>query len=420
MQETSKSETPLPLSPELHAQEASMKKVQKTRSNTDATATRRLVQLNTNTPNVSYSDGYDILLLQETHATTQQIIDEFNIQFRTTTTNSSHWTQHCGIVCLNNKYRLQIISDGIDNGRYILANIQLYTTDNADNNTLLTIATILNIYGRSGIHSQRSAFYTELLSTPPILQTLTDIRSTPTIILGDFNYSYEHHLRQDGSLTSAPTEWINLLTEHYVDCFQDLKQPTWQKNSSQSILDFIFCDKNSAYRVEDPDHLHISRQWTDHALLGISFRFEDLIGRGPGAWKANPLLAKRKDVRSALANHIEVIAMEIPNLLSLSTTQQTWDWVKQEVKSFIKAFQLTDNNWRDKQLKKLQGKRNMMIRQSKNRGLYFQVLATIERQIGSLQESVAEVAALRAGKTWREKGEKDAGYLKRTVATREA
>lgn len=340
---------------------------------------------------------YDILLLQETHAANQQIIDAFNIQFRTTTPNSSHWTQHCGIVCLNNRYSLHIIKDGIDNGRFILSNIHLNTQDNGDAHTRLTIATILNIYGRSGIHPQRSAFYSELLRFPSILQTLTNYRSTPTLILGDFNYSYEKHRREDGSLTSAPPDWLNLLTAHYIDCFQDQKQPTWQNESSQSIIDFIFCDKDSAYRIEDPDQLHLSRLWTDHSLLCIYFRYDDPHRRGPGAWKANPLLARRKDFRSAMAKQLDLKVLDLPNILSFSTPQQTWDWVKQEVKIFTKAFQIADNNWRDKPLKKLQRKRNMMLRQSKNRGLYFQVLETIERQIGILQESVAEVAALKAG-----------------------
>ena len=59
-----------------------------------------------------------------------------------------------------------------------------------------------------------------------------------------------------------------------------------------------------------------------------------------------------------------------------------------------------------------------MIRQQNLRGLYYEVLATINTQIGALQESIAEIQALKAGKNWREKGEKDAGYIKRSATVR--
>lgn len=360
--------------------------------------------------------GYDILILQETHALHQQIIDEFNLQFRTT---SSHWTQHCGIVSLNNRYSIQLIQDGIDEGRFILANIQLTSSADSDASNRTTIATILNIYGRSGSHPQRSAFYSELLTFPLIIQALTSNLSTPTLIMGDFNYSYEKHRREDGSLTSAPPSWISLLEEHYIDCFKDDKQPTWQLASRSSILDFIFCDTASHSRVDDLDSRHLSKQWTDHTLLGLSLRYDDPTSCGPGAWKANPFLAKSKAFRAALAKHLETKLDDFTDIQSFSSPQQSWDWIKGEVKLFIKSYQLADTNWRVKQLKKLQKKRNMMLRQKKNRGLYFQVLETIEMQIGSLQESFVEIEALKAGKTWREKGEKYAGYIKRTAVTRE-
>jgi endonuclease/exonuclease/phosphatase family metal-dependent hydrolase len=188
---------------------------------------------------------YDVLVLQETHADNPDIIAQFNMQFKThNRPNSSHWTPHCAIIILNNKYSLQLLQDGIDNGRFILANIQLTSTVPSENdstsNSPTTIATILGIYGRSSIHPERSAFYSTLLDIPIVHRTLHNPQS-PVLIMGDFNYSYENHRRPDGTLTSAPPEWLSLLDNFYVDCFQDQKQITWKTNTSSSILDFIFC-----------------------------------------------------------------------------------------------------------------------------------------------------------------------------------
>ncbi|KAG1123853.1 hypothetical protein G6F42_010167 [Rhizopus arrhizus] len=344
---------------------------------------------------------------------------QFNIHNRP---NSSHWTPHCGIIALNNKYSINILQDGIDNGRFILANIQLTSTVPTENDSTSTpptnIATLLNIYGRSNTHSERSAFYSTLLAMPLINRTLHNQRS-PVFIMGDFNYSYEKHCRPDGTLTSAPPAWLSLLDNFYVDCFRDQKQITWKSKDSSSILDFIFCSSSGHYKVHNLKQQFLSTKWTDHALLGISFQYTDQHGRGPGAWKANPFLARRPEYRSALAAHLHSNLDEFNSIQSFSTPQQSWDWVKAEVKLFTKAFQLQDNNWRKQQIKHLQKKRNRMYRLKKTRGLYFGILETIEKQIESLQDSLAEIEILKAGKHWRENGEKSAGYLKRSATIRE-
>lgn len=167
--------------------------------------------------------GYDALILQETHATTQQIIQELNFQFQTT---SSHWTLlHCIIVILNNRYSLDVVQDGINGGRFILARIKLGTPPMDETISCPTIVTVLNIYGRSSLHSQRSAFFSELISIPLFSDVLTNTTGPPTLIMDDFNYSYEKHRLSDGSLTSASTSWTSILDTHFVDCFKDQKHP---------------------------------------------------------------------------------------------------------------------------------------------------------------------------------------------------
>ncbi|KAK4522013.1 uncharacterized protein ATC70_004552 [Mucor velutinosus] len=50
-----------------------------------------------------------------------------------------------------------------------------------------------------------------------------------------------------------------------------------------------------------------------------------------------------------------------------------------------------------------------MMRQKKNRGLVFQGLDYVNNQVQQLQHSIAEIEILKAGKFWREHGEKSAG-----------
>jgi len=79
---------------------------------------------------------------------------------------------------------------------------------------------------------------------------------------------------------------------------------------------------------------------------------------------------------------------------------------------------LEDLNWRKKkQRHKLLSKRNKMMRQKKNRGLVFQGLDYVNNQVQQLQHSIAEIEILKAGKFWREHGEKSAGLLKRQALT---
>ncbi|KAI8090962.1 uncharacterized protein B0P05DRAFT_584083 [Gilbertella persicaria] len=93
---------------------------------------------------------------------------------------------------------------------------------------------------------------------------------------------------------------------------------------------------------------------------------------------------------------------------TISMLTMAVDWIKAEVKLFTKSFQLETVNWRNKQIKRLQRKRNKILRHQKHRGIVDWTLPIVEKQLGALQEEAAEIDALRAGKRWREKGEKKA------------
>jgi hypothetical protein len=98
--------------------------------------------------------------------------------------------------------------------------------------------------------------------------------------------------------------------------------------------------------------------------------------------------------------------------------QIRWDELKDAVKQFTKSFQLDRNTWRCKSLKKLQSKRNRILRDCHNTAIFSSLLPIVDQMIASLREEIAEIEHLKAGKFWRENGEKSPGFLKRMVATR--
>ncbi|KAG1136856.1 hypothetical protein G6F38_011741 [Rhizopus arrhizus] len=152
-------------------------------------------------------------------------------------------------------------------------------------------------------------------------------------------------------------------------------------------------------------------------MLSVTISFQ-LFDKGPGAWKANPYLARSKRFQEIFNDHLEKLHVQLSSSTHLSPQKQ-WDWLKDRIKSFIRGYQIEKNNWRTKQLKKLQRKRNRILRQYKNYNVLSAVLPQIEQQIGCLQDAIAEIECLRAGKFWRENNEKSPGFLKRMIKTRE-
>ncbi|KAI9361388.1 Endonuclease/exonuclease/phosphatase, partial [Pilaira anomala] len=335
-------------------------------------------------------DGYDILVLQETHANDESTIQQFNMQFQST---SSIWTSQTGIISLKSKFIVRHIDSGIDDGRFILADIILNNSNHEQ-----TIATILNIYGRVGSDPYKREFFSALLNYPNIATAITQPNKN-VFILGDFNYKSDHY-RPDGSLPGAPLEWTNLLNLHFIDCFADEKQITWKSGNSSSIIDYIFCRSHIQPLVHNKAQKFISNSWTDHALLSVEFIYQSELEKGPGAWKGNPFLAHNLSFKLALNVYLQTCVSEIEIMSTFSSSQQIWDWIKQAVKSFVRDFQLEDLNWRKKQLVKLQRKRNKFLRQQKNRGFCYTILERTEQQISSLQEELAEIEILKAGKFW--------------------
>ncbi|KAG1078402.1 hypothetical protein G6F42_024282 [Rhizopus arrhizus] len=74
--------------------------------------------------------------------------------------------------------------------------------------------------------------------------------------------------------------------------------------------------------------------------------------------------------------------------------------------------------WRPRLLRRLQSKRNKLLRIYKETRVRNERLPKIEAMIGNLQQDLVDLQALRSGISWREQGEKSAGFLKRLITHR--
>lgn len=121
-----------------------------------------------------------------------------------------------------------------------------------------------------------------------------------------------------------------------------------------------------------------------------------------------------------MAQHITT-AMDARQHLDFQDTHtaaRIWDELKMEVKTFTKSFQLDRKSWRNKTIKKLQSKRNRILRDYKNTSVLSLLLPSVEALLGKLQEEQAEIEVLKAGKFWRENNEKSPGVFKQLAAAR--
>jgi hypothetical protein len=103
---------------------------------------------------------------------------------------------------------------------------------------------------------------------------------------------------------------------------------------------------------------------------------------------------------------------------SKSTPQNLWDMVKAGVKKFTRRFGRQKVDWRKQQIVALQRKRQRLLRGSFPTSLLAIHLPRVEQQIQTLQQEITSIAILKAERTWRERGETDAGYLKKSSISR--
>lgn len=413
----------------------------------------------------------DILCLQETHAATLEFQERLNMQLQS---NEAIWSQHCGIVSLNPSIELEPIYTS-DDERVITCKISHISNH-------FPPFIIMNIYAPAS-NIARYNFYAQLLQQPCfnwMLNVMTDTSEflqssdpytidTPAFIVGDFNYNSKHFpaalmsdvtqldtsfLHTDYNLSSTiqtafdpeetpadiqtessdPTTlpplsrsqwlWHALLLRYFNETTHKLttrpQPPTFRRGSNKTTIDYIFAAPHLVEFVSNSDIEFISNVWTDHALLSITLQFR-CAEHGKGLWRANPALAQNP----YFINKLYAALNDFHNQIEQNPTerqpspQELWDQIKSLTRQVALRCSRSKAEWRHRQLKRLQRKRNKLIRQYHLHDTALnQRLPVVEKLIGDLQQEVADIQALRAGIRWRENGEVSAGFLKRTATRR--
>ncbi|KAG0978525.1 hypothetical protein G6F29_009263 [Rhizopus arrhizus] len=336
---------------------------------------------------------YDLMAFQETHASAENI-PRLNMQFQP---NHALWTSHCGLVSYSPSFML---SDNLlpDNDRVILSRV-------SHPHSSYDPFYVLVIYAPASSGRDRRLFFNNLLTTLEAHTHSFDINRL--IIAGDFNYSY---LRSN--LSSATSlQWVSYLDDYFSNIMHDDLSgslPTFERNDSISTIDYIYVGKPFRSAVESVDLQSIRSEWTDHHMLMATL----CVGQsplGPGLWRANPVLAHNKDYQSQLYQKLTKVLEHLPSHLDF---QAQWDHVKAAVKQFTRKFATDYDDWRTNTLKELQRRRNRLLRSQPSLGIRLQFLPVIDQQISALQQELTDIASLKAGVRWREKGERSAKYLK--------
>ncbi|KAG0748503.1 hypothetical protein G6F57_008276 [Rhizopus arrhizus] len=116
-----------------------------------------------------------------------------------------------------------------------------------------------------------------------------------------------------------------------------------------------------------------------------------------------------------ILNSANVLLQNVRVSIKLCIKIDVSDILKKEIQQIARSFGRRQASWRLQQLRRLQSKRNRILRQYRVSGVLSQLLSVVEHQIGSLQNEITANNILRAGRHWREHGERSGGYLKRTI-----
>lgn len=404
------------------------------------------------------SQHFDILCLQETHATDINTQERLDIQLQA---QQSIWTPHCGIVSRNHNIHLESLYISTDQ-RVILGRVSHV-------NKLFPSFTIMNIYAPAK-YRERYNFYANLLSSEYFSALISDIYSTellnsnfPSMIVGDFNYHFRHfpynsidqylsNHAQSLSFPQQPTQptpattpdteqftmpqldsndptllppssiaqwvWHWIMTQHFVESSHKLQSdpyiPTFRRAGTLTTIDYMFLHPVLAATTNASRVQYLHNEWTDHALLSVQLRFDNME-HGQGIWRANPSLATYTYFVEQLNIALDDYHCHLATLPEPQPAQISWDQIKALTKSLVRRIGRNRGAWRQRQLKRLQRKRNKFLRIYKETRVLNERLPIIEHQIGILQQEIVDNLALRSGLRWRENGDTSAGVLKRIV-----
>lgn len=376
-------------------------------------------------------EKFDLLTLQETHASSSEVISSLDISFQNT---QSFWTPHCGILNFNPNLSLKHIFSS-DDGRLIHCSVSSL-------NHLFPTFDLVTIYAPASTLPRRQ-FYFDIQQLP-----LFSSPTQPLMLTGDFNYhpSVIRFTDSPLSVNNAQHKWHSSLLESFVECAHpSLDSPisTFRRGHSSTTLDYFFVSRDLHASFASSRVDYVNPKWTDHALLALKFRFGS-VKHGPGLWRGNPLLTTNPYFLKAFSRvlydfyitrlvHYFPLDFEefdhlcirhqntwhytpvLPFLGGNAPPQQLWEDLKTELKRLMKSFGRQQASLRTKKLEHLQRKRDKLIRTVQPSQPVHPLLPSVEAEIATLQSELVEIQALKARKHWRENGETSAGYLERTI-----
>ena len=228
-------------------------------------------------------EGYDLILLQDTHWTPETII-QVREEWDNKNINSTYTSKSRGCsILINNTFEYtlgKIVKD--DLGNYVLVEILL------PNETSIVIGSIY------GPNIDNADFYHKLdeiishFNNPNIILG-GDWNSTRNFKLDNNNYISQNNLKSTQAIS-------NLMTKHNLIDIWRAKNPskkryTWLQGISkkQARLDYYLCNEELLSISSKEDILYKYR--SDHAPIIITISLQDQP-RGPGSWKLNNSLLK--------------------------------------------------------------------------------------------------------------------------------
>ena len=283
----------------------------------------------------------DVILLQETHTTTETS-EQYKAEWKRLRKNhDSRWnsgtSRSCGVaVLINNKRSIQILNTSFDSAGRILT-IQASIND--------------DIYQFQSLYAP-----TRPGSRPLFFEELQDylFPDGEIIIGGDFNMVEDVNIdRAGGTPTSAHEKGKNELSHlklqsNISDIWRqkskNVREYTWSSpdNLIHSRIERIYI--SNTLQPSFLRQTHLLNSFSDHKTLSLTLQLQNNIRRGEGYWKLNVSLLKNTEY----CKLIEDFLKEWINRLPEHPCIQTW-WI--ECKNWIKQISL-DFSTQQKQLHK--------------------------------------------------------------------
>ncbi|KAG1057614.1 hypothetical protein G6F43_000564 [Rhizopus delemar] len=279
---------------------------------------------------------YDILALQETHASTEQLQNRFNLSLQVT---SSNWTPHCGLVTFNSSISLTPLWSSTD-GRIMATKITHISS-------LFEPITIYIVYAPA-----TSTARFNFLNDRNILFQYNQSPKDRRILMGDFNHNLHRPTR-----SNRPLSWHRWIQQYWHDPihvnsdYRDI--PTFR---SISTIDFLLVTNDLKYCISQPKVQYVPNCGHSAASMTVTLGEQRT---GPGIWRCNPLLVNDKSFRLELTSFCDAAARHIPML----EPPAQWDHFKVMLKGFIQSFTHKLHAKRNCKQDYLQRRRRLLLRQ---------------------------------------------------------